>query len=249
MRKGTSHPHRCGTCSNCSPTLCSSIPCAFWFAHGSNDPVDPSSVPVSSRSKPLFVAFSNSANNVVPAVFATGAEFVRWPSDLGLLVTSQLLDSVMKSLRTGGTVRLWIDWDIPVPIDKADFPRAIASVSFRRRSRQLLSRLRRFRNFSGFCAIWTCCSKSLILQPTHHPDFLEFQRLLPHRISINVGGEVQIVLTSHRQLVRPLRRQATRNAMAVRRQQIASRACRSTNFVSKAVVDHLVHTTMLWPRP
>ena len=51
-------------------------------------PVDPSSVPVASRSKPLVVAFSNSVNNVVPAVFATGAEFVRWPSDLGLPVTS-----------------------------------------------------------------------------------------------------------------------------------------------------------------
>ena len=26
MRKGTVHPRRCGTCSNCGPTLCSSIP-------------------------------------------------------------------------------------------------------------------------------------------------------------------------------------------------------------------------------
>ena len=110
MRKGTSHPRRCGTCSNCGPTLCSSIPCASWFAHDPNDPVDPSSVTVGSRSKPLFVAYTNSVNNVVAAVFATGAAFVRWPSDLGLPVTSQLLDSVMKSLRTGRTVRLWIDW-------------------------------------------------------------------------------------------------------------------------------------------
>ena len=154
---------------------------------------------------------------------------MRWPSDLGLPVTSALLDSVMKSLRTGRTVWLWIDWDFPVPIHRADFPRAVARVLFRRRSRQLLSRRRRFRNFSGFTAIWTCRSKSLMLQPTYHPDCLEFQRLLPHRISINVGGEVQIVLTSHHQLLRPLRRQATRSAMAVRRQQIASRACRSTN--------------------
>ena len=119
-------PRRCGTCSNCGPTLCSSIPCAFWFAHDSNDPVDPSSVPVGSRSKPLFVAYTNSVNNVVPAVFATGAEFVRWRSDLGMPVTSALPDSVMKSLRTGRTVRLWIDWDIPVPIHRADFPRAVA---------------------------------------------------------------------------------------------------------------------------
>ena len=142
-------------------------------------PVDPSSVLVGSRSKPLFVAYTNSVNNVVAAVFATGAEFVRWPSDLGLPVTSALLDSVMKSLRTGRTVRLWIDWDIPVPIHRADFPRAVARVLFRRRSRHLLSRLRRFRNFSGFCVIWTCRSKSLMLQPTYHPDFLEFQPLAP----------------------------------------------------------------------
>ena len=51
-------------------------------------PVDPWSVPVASRSKPLFVAYTNSVHNVVPAVCATGAEFVRWPSDLGLPVTS-----------------------------------------------------------------------------------------------------------------------------------------------------------------
>ena len=92
-----------------------------------------------------------------------------------------------------------------------------------------------------FSATWTCRSKSLMLQPTYRPDFLEFQRLLPNRISINVGGEVQIVLTSHHRLLRPLRRQATRSAMAVRRQQIASRAYRSTNCVSKAVVHYLVH--------
>ena len=165
---------------------------------------------------------------------------MRWPSDLGLPVTSQLLDSVMKSLRTGRTVRLWIDWDIPVLIHRADFPRAVARVLFRRRSRQLLSRLRRFRNFSGFCALWTSRSKSLMLQPTHHPEFLEFQRFLPDRISINVGGEIQ--MTSHHQLLRPVGRKATRSAMAVRRQQIASRACRSTNCVSKAVVDYPVHS-------
>ena len=88
--------------------------------------------------------------------------------------------------------------------------------------------------------MWTCDSNSLLLQPTHHPEILEFQRLLRHQISIDVGGEVQVVLTSHHQLLRPLRREAVRNAMAVRRQQIASRACRSANCVSKAVVNFLV---------
>ena len=88
--------------------------------------------------------------------------------------------------------------------------------------------------------MWTCDHNSLMLQPTHHPEILEFQRLLPHRMSIDVGGEVQVVLTSHHQLLRPLRREAVRNAMALRRQQIASRACRSANCVSKAVVNNLV---------
>ena len=37
-------------------------------------------------------------NSIVPAVFANGTGFAIWPSDLGLSVTSQFLDSLMKSL-------------------------------------------------------------------------------------------------------------------------------------------------------
>ena len=36
----------------------------------------------------FFVAYTNSVNNVVAAEFATGAEFARWSSDLGLPVPS-----------------------------------------------------------------------------------------------------------------------------------------------------------------
>ena len=79
-----------------------------------------------------------------------------------------------------------------------------------------------------------CCSRNIIQK------FWEFQRLLPHRITIQTGKSSQVVLSSHQQLVRPLQREAARSAMTVRRQQISSRACRSANCVSKAVIDFLV---------
>ena len=69
-------------------------------------PVDPLSSPVISRVKPLFGAWTTSMDSIVPAVLATGAEFAKWPSDLGLSVTSQLLDTLMKSLRARRNVRL-----------------------------------------------------------------------------------------------------------------------------------------------
>ena len=68
-------------------------------------------------------------------------------------------------------------------------------------------------------------SNSRMLQPTHHPEILEFQRLLPYRITIQVGKSSQIVLSSHQQLLLPLQRETARNAMSVRRQPFASRAC------------------------
>ena len=87
-----------------------------------------------------------------------------------------------------------------------------------RRSLQLLSQLQRFPSFPGLSAVWTFNSISLMLQPTHHPENLEFQRSLPYRITIQVGKSSQIVLSSHEQLLLPLQREAARNAMAVRRQ-------------------------------
>ena len=70
-------------------------------------PVDPLSHSVSSRVKPLFVAWTISMDSIVPAIFATGAECVKWSADFGLSVTSRLLDSLMKFLRAGRSVRLW----------------------------------------------------------------------------------------------------------------------------------------------
>ena len=141
----------------------------------------------------------------------------------------------MKFLRAGRSVRLWINLDANKPISQT-----IAGVLMRRRSLQLLSRLRRFRSFPGFSAVWTFNANSRMLQSTHHPEILEFQRLLPHRITIQTGKSSQVVLSSHQQLLLPLQREAARSAMTVRRQQIASRACRSANCVSEAVIDHLV---------
>ena len=71
-------------------------------------PVDPLSHSVISRVKPLFVAWTISMDSIVPAVFATGAECVKWSADFGLSVTSRLLDSLVKALRAGRSVRLWI---------------------------------------------------------------------------------------------------------------------------------------------
>ena len=49
-----------------------------------------------------------------------------------------------------------------------------------------------------------------------------------------MGKSSQVVLSSHQQLL-PLQREAARKAMTVRRQQTASRACRSANCLSNAV--------------
>ena len=162
----------------------------------------------------------------MPAVFATEAECVKWPADFGLSVTSRLLDSLMKSLRARRSVRLWINLDTDTRDHKLPISRTIASALMRRRSLQLLSRLRRFRSFPGSSAVWSFNSNSRMLQPTHHPEIWEFQRLLQCRITIQVGKSSHIVLSSHQQLL-PLQREVAQNAMAVRRQQIDSRACRS----------------------
>ena len=97
---------------------------------------------------------------------------------------------------------MWINLDTPEPDHKMSPSRNIANALIRRRS-QLSSRLRRFRNVSGFSAVWTCKSDSRMLQPPHHPEISEFQRLLPHRASTNVGQDFQVVLTSHQQLLLP----------------------------------------------
>ena len=153
-----------------------------------------------------------------PAVFATGAECEKWSADFGLSVTSRLLDSLMKFLRAGRSVRLWINLDANTPDYKKPISQTIAGVLMRRRSLQLLSRLRRSRSFPGFSAVWTFNANSRMLQS----DILDFQRLLPHRITIQTGKSSQLVLSPHQQLLPPLQREAARSAMTVRRQQIAS---------------------------
>ena len=174
-------------------------------------PVDILSHSVGSRVKLLFVM-----DSIVPAIFATGAECVEWSADFGLSVTSRLLDSLMKFLRAGRSVRLWINLDANTPDYKRPISQTIASVLMRRRSLQLLSRLRRFRSFPGFCAVWTVDANSRMLQAKHHPEVLEFQRLLPYRISIQTGKSSLVVLSSRQQLRRPLQREAVRSAMTVR---------------------------------
>ena len=71
--------------------------------------------------------------------------------------------------------------------------------------------------FSGFSAMWTCKSDSLMLQSTPPRNSGVFNVRFPHRVSINVGQDFQVSLTSHQEPLRPLQREATRNAMASRR--------------------------------
>ena len=136
--------------------------------------VDPLSCSVIPRVKPLFVAWTISLDSFVLPVFTTYAECVKWPANYGLFVTSRLLGSLMKSLRAGRSVRLWINLDTDTPDHKKPISRAIASVLMRRRSLQLLSRLRRFRSFPGFSAVWTLNSKSHVAVSNHDSDGKEF---------------------------------------------------------------------------
>ena len=80
-------------------------------------------------------------------------------------------------------------------ITRGPFPKPLPVFLMRKRSLQLLSRLRRFRSFPGFCAVWIVDANSRMLQSKHHPEFLEFQRLLPHRVSIQTGKSSLAVLS------------------------------------------------------
>ena len=66
----------------------------------------------------------------VPAVFATGAEFVKWPPDLGLSVTSRLLDSLMKSLRAGRRVGCGLIWIRLFQVTRCPFPETLPVLLF-----------------------------------------------------------------------------------------------------------------------
>ena len=89
-------------------------------------PVDPLSHSVSSRVKPLFLAWTISMDSIVPAIFATGAECVKWSADLGLSVTSRLLDSLMKFLRAGRSVSgCGSIWMRTLQITGGPFPRPL----------------------------------------------------------------------------------------------------------------------------
>ena len=95
MRKGSSHQLRAGVERGRIVAQHCFRPSRVRSGLGltRTTPVDPLSCLGISRVEPLFVARTTSMDSIVPAVFATGAEIVKWPSDLGLSVTSQWLDS------------------------------------------------------------------------------------------------------------------------------------------------------------
>ena len=170
MRQGTSHQLRDELWLN---TVSIPLVCA-GLRFTRTTPVEPLSCPGISRVKPLFVAWTISMDSIVLAVLATGAEIAKWPKDFGLSAISQLLDSLMKPLCAGRSIRLWINLDTPPPDHLTSLSRNIARALIRGRSQQLQSRLWSFRNFPGFSAVWTCKPDSLMLQPCHHPEILEF---------------------------------------------------------------------------
>ena len=140
-----------------------------------------------------------------------------WLTIAFLCLTSRLLDSLMKHLRAGRSVRLWLNPDANTQGYKMPISQTIASFLMRRRSLQLLSRLQRFRSFPGFsvvvdlqCQPVACCSRHIIQKFWNFND------------------------------CSPTQREASWSAMTVRRQQISSRACRSANCVPKAAIDYLV---------
>ena len=99
----------------------------------------------------------------------------------------------MKFLRAGRSVRLWTKLGANTPDHKKPISQTIASVLMRRRSLHLWSRLRRFR--------WILRGVECRCQQSHvaverRPEFLEFQRLLPHRVSIQTGKISTLCLKS-----------------------------------------------------
>ena len=69
--------------------------------------------------------------------------------------------------------------DANTPDYKKPISQTIAGVLMRRRSLQLLSRLRRFRSFPGFSAVWTFNANSRMLQSTHHPEIFGISTIAP----------------------------------------------------------------------
>ena len=110
----------------------------------------------------------------------------------------------------------------------------------RRRSLQLLSRLRLFWSFPGFWEVWTVDANSRMLQSRYHPEFEGISTIASAPSFDSNRKSSLVVLSSHQQLLRPRQQEATRSAMTVRRRQISSRACRSAKFVAKTVIDYLV---------
>ena len=152
---------------------------------------------------------------------------MKWLADVVLSVTSRLLDSLMEPCRAGRSVRLWIILYTPVPDHKLPISRTIASALMRRRSQQLLSRLLRFRNFSGFSA--RCTTLKFW---NSNGCFRTESRSTSERFSVCADVSPTAPATASTK--------SARNAMAVKRQQVASRAGRSPNCVSKVVIRYLV---------
>ena len=139
----------------------------------------------------FFVAWTISMDSTVPAVFATGAECVKWSADFGLSVTYRLLDSLMKFLRAGRSIPLWINLDANTPDFKRPISQTIASVLMRRRSLQLLSCLDSddlgVSLDSARCGLSTptvaCCSRNIIQNFWNFNDcFRTESRIRPGRV-------------------------------------------------------------------
>ena len=159
-------------------------------------PVDPLSHSVGSRVKPLFCCLDDFYGQHCARNFCDWSRMCEMVCRFWFVCHFLVAGLSHEVSRAGKSVRLWINLDANTS-DHKTHPQTFASVLMRRRSLQLFSRLRRCRSFPGFSAVWTFDANSRMLQSIHHPEILEFQRLLPHRITIQTGKNSLVVLSSH----------------------------------------------------
>ena len=159
-----------------------------------------------------------------------------------ILVCLSLLGcwTLTKSLRAGRSVRLWIkSGHGHSRSQEAHFPNHFQCFDAKTVTSTLVSPPA-ISEFPGFSAVWNFNSNSRMLPSTHHSRNFGISTIVsaPNHDSDGEEFSGRPVISSTTLL--PLQREAARSAMAVRRLQIASRACRSANCVSKAVIDYLV---------
>ena len=119
-------------------------------------PVDPLSHSVGSRVKPLFVAWTISMDSIMPAIFATGAECVKWSTD-SLAGPSKKKFCAQGELSGCGSI-----WMRTLQNTRSPVPKPFSGVWMRRRSLQTLVSTPTISEFH-----WILRGVDLQCQPSH----------------------------------------------------------------------------------